>query len=184
MPEESPEVNTSTDAQPEGASDTNGDEALSSQGLPKRLRGTREAQDVVPTSAAARAVPGRIDIALEHARLCARIADDNRGKDILLLDLRAATPLIDFFVIASAGSRRQASSIAYEIDAEMKKLGERKLGIEGAEEGRWTLIDYGDFVVHVFSEEARTYYDLEEIWGDAPRLEWRDPSRIRSGREG
>ncbi|MGE5757178.1 MAG: RsfS/YbeB/iojap family protein, partial [Planctomycetaceae bacterium] len=50
---------------------------------------------------------------------------------------------------------------------------------EGSEEGRWILIDYGDFVVHIFSAEARTYYALEEIWGDAPQLDWQDPSRVR-----
>ncbi len=151
----------------------------SADGLPKRLRGTRIAQDVVPASAVARTHPERIDAALDHAKICARIAEDNRAKDILVLDLRGATPLVDFFVIASASSRRQASSIGYEIDADMKKLGEHKIGIEGAEEGRWTLIDYGDFVVHIFSDEARAYYSLEDIWGDAPRVEWRDPSRSR-----
>ena len=148
-----------------------------SDGLPKRLRGMRIAQDDIPNTAVDRTNPGRLDVALEHAKICARIADDNRAKDILVLDLRGATPLIDFFVIASAASRRQAASIAYEIDADMKKVDEKKLGMEGAEEGRWTLIDYGDFVVHVFSEEARQYFDLEEIWGDAPRIDWRDPSR-------
>jgi ribosome-associated protein len=56
----------------------------------------------------------------------------------------------------------------------MKKYGEAKLGIEGSEEGRWTLIDYGDFVVHVFSPEDRAYYALEDIWGDAPRLDWQE----------
>ena len=120
-----------------------------------------------------RRAPDRVNQALEHARLAARIADDNRAKDILLLDLRQATPLLDFFVIATANSRRQSHAIASEIDAEMKKLGEHKLGLEGSEEGRWILIDYGDFVVHIFSAEGRAYYALEEIWGDAPRLEWR-----------
>ena len=134
-------------------------------------------QDDVAHSAIARAMPARLAKALDHAKLCARLADDNRGKDILLLDLRAATPLIDFFVIISANSRRQAYAIASEIDQELKKLGETKLGIEGAEEGRWILTDYGDFVVHVFSEDARTYYALEEIWGDAPRVDWQDPAR-------
>ena len=134
-------------------------------------------QDDVAHSAAARTMPARVAKALEHAQVSARLADDNRGKDILLLDLRAATPLIDFFVIISANSRRQAYAISSEIDQELKKLGEKKLGIEGAEEGRWILTDYGDFVVHVFSEDARTYYALEEIWGDAPRLDWRDPNR-------
>src|SRR5207248_10776873 len=114
-------------------------------------------------------------VALERARVCARIADDNRAKDILLLDLRQITPLVDFFVIATAVSWRQNHAIASEIDQEMKKLGEAKLGIEGSEEGRWTLIDYGDFVVHIFSLEDRAYYALEEIWGDAPQLPWQEP---------
>jgi ribosome-associated protein len=158
-----------------------GHDAPESRGLPKRLRGTREAQDTVPPNAVSRTSPGRLDSALDHARICARIAADNRAKDILLLDLRGVTSLVDFFVIASASSRRQAASIGYEIDAEMKKLGEKKLGIEGAEEGRWTLIDYGDFVVHLFSDEARAFYSLEDIWGDAPRLDWHDPSRTTPG---
>ena len=142
-----------------------------------RSRGNRFPQDDVPTTAVARTDPGRLDAALEHARACARIAADNRAKDVLLLDLRGATPLIDFFVIATATSRRQGNAIGIEIDQEMKKIGERKLGIEGSEEGRWTLIDYGDFVVHVFSEDARAYYALEEIWGDAPRLDWAEAAR-------
>ncbi|QEH37912.1 Ribosomal silencing factor RsfS [Aquisphaera giovannonii] len=138
----------------------------------------REAQDDVPTKAVDRRNPGRMEQALERARMAARIADDNRAKDILVLDLRQATPLLDYFVIATANSRRQSQAIAFEIDAEMKKIGELKLGMEGVEEGRWTLIDYGDFVVHVFSADARTYYALEEIWGDAPQLEWREEGRV------
>jgi ribosome-associated protein len=140
----------------------------------KALRGgsIRSAQDDIPSHAIDRRTPDRVNQALEHARIAARIADDNRAKDIVLLDLRQATPLLDFFVIATATSRRQSHAIASEIDAEMKKLGEYKLGLEGSEEGRWILIDYGDFVVHLLSAEGRAYYSLEEIWGDAPRLEW------------
>lgn len=152
------------------------------KGLPKRLRGTRIAQDDVPSGAVAHTHPSRLDVALEHARICARIADDNRGRDIVLLDLRGATPLVDFFVIVTAPSRRTANAIAIEIDAEMKKIAEKKLGIEGSEEGRWILLDYGDFVVHVFNDEARQYYSLEEIWGDAAKLEWQDPDKPRASR--
>jgi ribosome-associated protein len=149
---------------------------------PRRRRPSQPLpQDDVAHSAAGRADAERVDRALEHARIASRIADDNRAKDILLLDLRSATPLIDFFVIASANSRRQAYAIASEIDQELKKLGEVKLGMEGAEEGRWILVDYGDFVIHIFSEDARGYYSLEEIWGDAIRVEWRDPARIKHG---
>jgi ribosome-associated protein len=140
--------------------------------LPKRLRGLREAQDAVAPQAASRARPEREAKALGLSAACARLAADNKAKDVLLLDLRQVVAIVDFFVIATAVSRRQASAIAYEIDAEMKKRGETKLGMEGLEEGRWILIDYGDFVVHVLSEEARAYYGLEEIWGDCPRLDW------------
>jgi ribosome-associated protein len=152
--------------------------SLPSPPAPSPRARSHEPQDAVPTRAAGRRMPARLATALEHARTCARLAADNRARDVLLLDLREVTPLVDFFVIATATSRRQAGAVASEIDAEMKKLGEWKLGLEGSEEGRWTLIDYGDFVVHVFSEEARAYYALEEIWGDAPRLEWQDPARV------
>jgi ribosome-associated protein len=137
-----------------------------------RTGANRAFQDDVPHHATERREPRRAAVALERARACARIADDNRAKDILVLDLRQTTPLVDFFVIATAGSRRQANAIASEIDQAMKKLGEAKLGLEGSEEGRWTLIDYGDFVVHIFSPEYRAYYALEDVWGDAPQLDW------------
>ena len=155
--------------------------AAPSSARSKALRGgsIRTAQDDVPAHAVERRAPDRVNQALEHARIAARIADDNRARDIVLLDLRQATPLLDFFVIATATSRRQSHAIASEIDAEMKKLGEHKLGLEGSEEGRWILIDYGDFVVHVLSSEARDFYAIEEIWGDADRLDWHDPDRPR-----
>jgi ribosome-associated protein len=146
-----------------------------------RTRSIKSAQDEVVSQAVDRRNPDRLTRAFAHARMAAKIADDNRAKDILLLDLRGATPLLDFFVIATATSRRQANAIAIEIDAEMKKIGERKLGMEGSEEGRWILIDYGDFVVHIFSGEGRTYYALEEIWGDAPQLSWRDEEGSPAG---
>ncbi len=148
----------------------------------RRRRARREAfpQDDVPHNAVAHSTPERVAKALANARDCARIGDDNRGKDILLLDLRKATSLVDFFVIVTANSRRQSHAIADEVDHEMKKRGEFKLGMEGSEEGRWVLIDYGDFVVHVLSTEARDFYALEEIWGDAERLDWQDPERTRA----
>ena len=118
--------------------------------------------------------PRRVALAQERASICARIADDNRGKDIVVLDLRQSTPIVDYFVIVTAVSRRQSRAIAGEIDQAMKKLGEAKLGMEGLEDGRWTLIDYGDFVVHVFSADDRGYYALEEIWGDAPKVNWQE----------
>ena len=104
-----------------------------------RVGSIRSAQDDIPAHAVNRRSPDRVNLALDHARMAARIADDNRARDILLLDLRQATPLLDFFVIATANSRRLSHAIASEIDAEMKKIGEHKLGLEGSEEGRWIL---------------------------------------------
>ena len=139
--------------------------------LPKRAR-THDIQDAIAPEAVARTSPERQRAALSNARYCARIAEENRALDIALLDLRQATPLFDYFVVVTAPSRRQANAIVSEIDHEMKQRQEFKLGIEGSEEGRWTLIDYGDYVVHVLSEDARAYYAIEDIWGDAPRLDW------------
>jgi ribosome-associated protein len=148
-----------------------------------RPRPIQANQDHVPQRATSRRDPRRAALALERARICARIAEDNRAKDILVLDLRETTPLVDFFVIATAAARRQSHAVAGEIDHAMKKLGEAKLGLEGSEEGRWILIDYGDFVVHIFSPEYRAYYALEEIWGDAPQVAWQETEMDRSGVE-
>ena len=80
--------------------------------------------------------------------------------------------MVDYFVIASGTSRRQIHSMADEIDRNMNLLGERKMGIEGYAESRWVLLDYGNVVVHLFDDETRRYYDLENLWGDALRVEW------------
>lgn len=162
-----PEPSTPTaDLTPEASTPTARTRAI-------KARSIGEAQDEPVWEAADRKNPDRLAKALEHARLAAKIAEENRAKDILLLDLRKATPLLDYFVIATAASRRQANAIASDIDAEMKKRGEHKLGMEGAEEGIWILIDYGDFVVHIFTGEGRAYFSLEEIWGDAPQIPYR-----------
>src|SRR4051794_32919876 len=102
----------------------------------KVVRPDHEAQDPVPANAVARSSPERMARALEHSQICARIADDNRGKDILLLDLRPATPLVDYFVIITATSRRLSRAIAEEIDKEMKRRGEHEIGLGGGGERR------------------------------------------------
>ena len=110
--------------------------------------------------------------ALERAYLCARVADDNKARDILVLDMRGISPLYDFFVLASGASRRQIHTIAEEIDAALHAEGDRRIGIEGYQSSRWVVQDYGDIVVHIFDPDARQYYQLEDLWADAPRLDW------------
>src|SRR5262245_59910519 len=114
----------------------------------------------------------RLPAALDRARLCASVAADNRGREVLVIDLRKLTTLVDFFVIASGTSRRQIHAMADEIDRALGQLGEKKIGIEGYNESHWVLLDYGDIVVHLFDDNTRRYYDLENLWGDAPRIEW------------
>jgi ribosome-associated protein len=100
------------------------------------------------------------------------VAADHKARDILILDMRSITPLYDFFVLATGASRRQIHTLAEEIDAAMHQEGETRLGIEGYEASKWIVQDYGDIVVHVFDPDARRYYALEELWADAPRIDW------------
>jgi len=114
----------------------------------------------------------RLPAAVERAALCAQVAEDNKGQQVLVLDMRGITPLYDFFVLASGASRRQIHTIAEEVDAAMRAVGESRLSIEGFEASRWVVQDYGDVVVHVFDPETRSYYALEELWADAPHVDW------------
>ena len=114
----------------------------------------------------------RAQTSLEHALLCARVGEDNKAKDILVLDMRGVTPLYDFFVLLTGSSRRQIHTITEEIDAAMRAEGETRLSIQGYQTSRWVVQDYGDIVVHVFDPEAREYYALEDLWADAKRVDW------------
>jgi ribosome-associated protein len=107
---------------------------------------------------------------LDRAMLAARTAEDNRGSDIVLLDMREMTSLFDFFVIASGVSRRQLHAMSEEIDRVLAEDGDTRMGIEGYGESRWILLDYGDVVVHLFEPETRAYYDLERLWGRAKHI--------------
>ena len=108
---------------------------------------------------------------LKLALAAARTADENRGRDIVVLDMRELTPIFDYFVIVTGTSRRQLHAISEEIDDTLQlKLGDKRIGIEGYNESRWILLDYGDVVVHLFDAETRDYYDLEQLWGAAQRV--------------
>src|SRR5262249_22643345 len=107
------------------------------------------------------------EVAVKHALLCARVASDNKARDVVVLDMRGITPLYDFFVLANGVSRRQIHTIAEEIDAAMRSEGERRLGIEGYDAAKWVVQDYGDIVVHVFDPDTRQYYGLDDLWADA-----------------
>jgi ribosome-associated protein len=104
----------------------------------------------------------------ELAAAAARTAIANNGSDVLVLDVCEQTALFDYFVIATGTSRRQLHAISEEIDDVLQKeLGDSRLGIEGYEDSRWIVLDYGSVMIHLFDEEARAYYDLESLWADA-----------------
>lgn len=102
---------------------------------------------------------------------CARVAADKRGTDLVVLDLRKLASFTDFFLLVSASSDRRVQTIAEAAVQAMKERGVSPLGTEGLREGRWALVDFGDFVLHVFYEEARGQFDLEGFWFDAKRVE-------------
>jgi ribosome-associated protein len=108
---------------------------------------------------------------LQLALAAARTADENRGQNIVVLDMRSITPVFDYFVIATGNSRRQLHAISEEIDRTLEKdLGDKRMGIEGYNESRWILLDYGSVVIHLFDEETRKFYALEEFWGTAEHV--------------
>jgi len=98
----------------------------------------------------------------------AELAADRKGSDRLVMDLRGISDATDFFFLVSGTSDMHVRSIAEHIIEELKKEGVRPSHVEGLRTGRWVLIDYIDFVVHVFHPSAREFYQLERLWGDAP----------------
>jgi ribosome-associated protein len=105
------------------------------------------------------------------AAFTSRIAADKKAMDVVVLDMRDASSITDYFLICSGGSERQVQAIADAIDEQLTQSGIESLGVEGYREGRWILMDYGDVIVHVFSQETREFYDLERLWANAAKIE-------------
>ena len=107
----------------------------------------------------------------------ARAADDKRGGDTLILAVGNVLAVTDHFVITSGTNPRQVRTIADEVEQRITEAGGPKpIRIEGLDDLTWVLLDYGDFVVHVFNEEARRYYELERLWADVPKIDWQEQS--------
>jgi len=97
--------------------------------------------------------------------------EERKGRDLVVLDLTELTPITDYFVVCSGTSSMHTRAISEHIEMSCKKAGFRYFGIEGQQNGKWVLIDYGDIVVHIFVDETRWFYNLERLWGDARRVE-------------
>jgi len=117
------------------------------------------------------------ETALDEIRLwvmtAARAASAKKGENTIVLDVGGVLGITDAFVVTSGRNRRQVLTIAEEVEAQVKAVGgPAPLRVEGLTDAQWVLLDYGDFVVHVFLAEVREFYDLERLWGDAPRVNW------------
>lgn len=111
---------------------------------------------------------------LQLALAAAQVAEEDKGQDVLVLDLRELTCIFDYFVIASGTSRRQLHAMSEDIDHKLEdELGDERMGIEGYQGSNWILLDYGTVVVHLFDAETRDYYAIEKLWGEAKQIDWR-----------
>ena len=113
---------------------------------------------------------------IARATRVARAAFEMKAERLVALDVRALTSYADTFVLMTGGSDRHVRAIADSIIDAVKARGEKPLGVEGHDEGRWVLIDLGDVIAHVFQSDVRDEYDLERLWSDAPPLEIADPA--------
>lgn len=122
-------------------------------------------------------MPGRPPDAEESrqaAVAAARAAAAKQAEHITILDVHGLIVITDYFVICSGATERQVRTIVEEVEKALRDLGRKPVRREGESERRWVLLDYVDLVVHVFTEQEREYYELERLWGDAPRSAWED----------
>jgi ribosome-associated protein len=106
-----------------------------------------------------------------RVRVAVNAAVDKKAFDVDVLAVGELTSIADYFVLASATSERQAAAVADNVVEKLREeLGVRPLLVEGSTPGRWVLLDFGDFIIHIFTEETRRFYGLERLWGDAPNV--------------
>lgn len=113
------------------------------------------------------------------AIVAARAADEMKATDTLVLEVGPILAITEYFVITSASNRRLVRAVSDDVEAKVREAtGRSPLRVEGAREQQWVLIDYGDIVVHVFSDETRSFYEIERLYRDAPVIEWADSSSV------
>ena len=103
--------------------------------------------------------------------IAARAATEKKATDLVVLDLREVASFTEYFLICTGASKRQVQAISNSVEESLLESAKRPLHIEGYSSAEWILLDYGDFIVHVFSQASRRFYDLERLWRDAPRVE-------------
>jgi len=119
----------------------------------------------------ASALSAEDSLIFEQVKVAVRAADEKKAQGVVVLKLSALTEFTDYFVICAGNSTRQTQAIADAVIEELKRFKTRPLHTEGYNNAEWILIDYGAFVVHIFTEESRSFYDLERLWRDAEKVE-------------
>ncbi len=120
----------------------------------------------------------------ELAKICAQKCLEKKAENVVILDLENRSSVADYFVVCSGFSDRQVKSIADYVSDEVRELGTKPLSEEGMVEGRWSLIDFGAVIVHVFQDHLRDFYNLEGLWQDAPRIRLQDEGGERQSTYG
>jgi ribosome-associated protein len=108
---------------------------------------------------------------IDALKIAVRAADDKKAHDLVVLDISEIASFADYFLLCTGDSSRQTQAIADEVEQRLKALGTRPSHVEGYQNAEWILMDYIDFVVHIFSKNARAYYDLERLWRDGKKLD-------------
>ncbi len=103
-------------------------------------------------------------------QLAVKAVDDKRADDIVVLNMKGVSLIADYFVICHGNSEKQVQAIAHELKKKAQEEGVEVKRLEGFDQARWVLIDLNDVIIHVFHKEERLYYNLEKLWGDAPRI--------------
>jgi len=131
----------------------------------------------VPAKKTTKPKARKTDDARKFAVAAARLARDDNCEDIVVLDLRGVSPITDYFVIATGTSDRQMRSVADDIAAAGKKADHKLYKMAGQDSAEWIVMDFVDVVVHLFDGQRRKYYDLELIWGEAPKVRWQGAAK-------
>lgn len=152
---------------------------MNTTGTDYALKGAMVSDKPRESAAVSRNNPQR---SLDLALAAARVAAENMGTNIVVLDMTNHTALFDYFVIATGTSRRQLHAICDEIDHVLEKdMGDERMSREGFDESRWIVLDYGTVVIHVFDDETRSFYSLENLWADAVNVDISDMLKSVAG---
>ena len=136
----------------------------------EKEKGKRENRDARPWERGERLAEKKESESRKRALLCANATLEKKAKDLVILRVNELSAFADYFILCSGSTERQVRSIASAIQENLKKEGILPLGVEGEAAGSWILLDYDDVILHVFLDRVRTFYDLERLWSEAPRM--------------